>query len=51
MISYSIFTEGDVESKFIKEIILPSSAMHHLNQLIFENYCGYHWNKMNTADL
>jgi hypothetical protein len=51
MLSYSILREDDVESKFIKEILLPSSSMHHLNQLIFENYQGYQWYNMNTDDL
>ena len=51
MLSYSILIKDDMEREITKEIILPSCSMHHINQLIFENYCEYQWYKMETSDV
>ena len=51
MLSYSILIKDDVEREITKEIKLPSCSMHHINQLIFENYCEYQWYKMETSDV
>ena len=51
MLSYSILIKDDMERKITKEIKLPSCSMHHLHQLIFENYCEYKWYKMETSDV
>ena len=50
ILSYQIFMKDDEESKSINEIKLPSSSVHHLKQLISENYCGYQW-QMDTANV